>query len=209
VSLPFHITLTHKQTGATETVAGTFSEEEAPVLQQYDLQFKRLASCRLRESQADLELGFTVEVGKPAKHKAKLPPEEDVSSFLHRMRPFILEREPASFFRVRNLLARHLNAHSARAHLEAVKARYVGEAMGFRFTVRGLLLNGEQAVDMWLNAFEYHQDKEKQAELSALYAVFPETSACALFLCLLLERAAAIEKLASLVNGLIKKTETR
>lgn len=79
--------------------------------------------------------------------------------------------------------------------------RYAGKHLGFSLQVNSLVVTSDVALDKWLNAFEYHTDSEKRVELRALYALFPEDSARALFLSSLLERAAAIGGLYRVIKG--------
>lgn len=63
-------------------------------------------------------------------------------------------------------------------------------------------MNSDEAVDLWLNAFEYHPDQDKRAELKAMFAVFPEPTARALFLEMMLARASAVQQLAEFLERL-------
>jgi hypothetical protein len=169
----------------------------------------RLAECRIAETQDQLNLSVSWDKGEPVVFDAELPPEDDIAAFLLRMRPFILDKEPTNFHRVRNILARYLSLPSVRSLLDALKDRYEGKRIPMRIEVGSLAgtlsLTSNDAIDKWLNAFEYHQDLEKQMELRAMYEVFPETSARVLFLYAMLERAAAIGKLGALIDGLSKR----
>jgi hypothetical protein len=74
-----------------------------------------------------------------------------------------------------------------------------------------LVLTSDAAVDKWLNASaEYHEDDDKQRDLVALYEIFPEPAARALFLNSLLEKAAAVATVASLIDAMeARKGATR
>jgi hypothetical protein len=77
-----------------------------------------------------------------------------------------------------------------------------------RVEVGGLSLTSDEAIDKWLNAFEYHQDEDKQAELRAMYEVFNEEAARVWFLHAMLERASAIGKMGAFIDGLKKREGT-
>jgi len=202
---PFQITATHNQTGVIEAISGQFSDDDWQQLTAYFSAYERLSKCRLTTSREELNFSFKYDVGEPVKHSATLPPDDDIDAFLLRMRPFVLEREPTSFFRIRNILASYFTLPTVRRHLDALKDRYAGKFIEFRIEVGQASLTAPQALDKWLNAFDYHQDTEKRAELEAMFAIFPEQSARALFLYAMLERAAAVEKVARLIEGVMKR----
>jgi len=124
------------------------------------------------------------------------------------MRPFVLEREDTSFYRVRNLLAQYLTSPAVTGYLDGLRDSYRGKGIPFQVEVASKagvsVLNSESAVLKWLNAFEYHQDPDKQTELRAMYEVFPEPSARALFLYTLLQSAAAVARIGAMIDGWAK-----
>ena len=163
----------------------------------------------MAESQSDLAFHFHGELGKPTYWEVSLPPEDDIAAFLLRMRPFLLAAEPTSFLKVRKTLRRYVTLESVRRYLDQLRARYIGSAMPFTLTVGSAVgeisLGTNEAILKWLNAFEYHQDEDKQTYLRAMYAVFPEDSTRAILLYGLLHRAGAIGKLGALIDGLAKR----
>jgi hypothetical protein len=118
--------------------------------------------------------------GKGVQHKAALPPEADIAEFLHRMRPFVLEDERTSFKRVRGILWQRLNKPLFLKRLAHLQELFSVCDLGFTITVGDIALTAPAAVKKWLNAFEYHRDAGKQAELRAMYEVFPDECACSL-----------------------------
>lgn len=159
----------------------------------------------MAQTMSELTFGVSWTEGGPLVHKATLPPADDISAFLHRMRPFILQDESTHFPKIRNLLAHYLNVPAARKYLGSLRERYTGKAIGLSIRVGDIDLTAENAIHKWLYAFEYHQDEDKRAELLAMYKIFPETSARALFLCAMLQRASAIGKLGALIDGLSRR----
>ena len=205
---PFKFTITDIKTAGSETVAGAIEEEEWSKLADYLECSYRLAACEFAKTSFQLKFGFSWQRGEPVRFNATLPPERDIAEFLHRMRPFVLEREPTAFQRVRNIVARHLTVPLAQRHLDGLRRRFAVEDIGFTIKVGDLVLTAPEAVRKWLNAFEYHRDTDKQTELRAMYQVFPESSARVLFLVVLLEQAAAIGRLGALLDSLVKRDGT-
>ena len=67
------------------------------------------------------------------------------------------------------------------------------------------LLNSEKVLQAYLNGFEYHRDKDKQAFLKELHQLIPLDASKVLFVGLLLDKASAILSLADLVAGVTGK----
>jgi len=201
----FHITINDGNTGEKERLHGQFSDEDWKSLTRFLALSFRLAECRIAVTRDQLNFGISGGGEKPVTFSATLPPEDDIAAFLHRMRPFILKREPSNFYRVRNLLTRYMTHPQIRRHLDGLRDLYEGKKVPFSMGYNDTEITPIDTVDSWLNASEYHQDEDKQAEMDALYSVFPEPSARALFLTYMLERANAIGKLGEFVNRLDKR----
>jgi hypothetical protein len=204
----FNITARNTVTGEAERLAGEFDDAEWGQLMRFLDRSFRLARCGIVWTQHDLKFGMSAKVGEPTTFTATLPPERDIAEFLHAMRPFVLKGEPTSFLHVRNILARRLTLASVREHLDQLRERYSGKHIPFAVQFNDITLTSEEALAKWLNAFEYHQDSDKQEELEAMFRVFPEDSARALFIYHMLQRASAVGKLGALIDGLVKADGT-
>jgi hypothetical protein len=202
---PFRVTITNKRTAEAETVVGEFPDDEWTALTQCQDAYQRLARCRMAQTQHDLSWKISHSAGNSVIHEATFPPDDDIDAFLLRMRPFVLEREKTHFYRVRNVLARRIPFALFHQHLDSVPDRYAGKTLGFTLEVGGVPLAAPEAIDKWLNAFEYHLDTDKQAELHAMFRVFPEQSARALFVHAMIERAAAIGQLVPIIDSLASR----
>jgi len=202
---PFNVTVTPSGSGQPESLKGEFPDEDWSLLEEYLECSWRLAKCRFAQTSSQGKFKLHWKQGEPVQHEVTLPPEDDIFAFLHLMRPFVLQRERANFYRICKILARHIALAAFRQHLDVLRRRYSGQGIGFHIAVGSLELTAEAALDKWLYAFEYHRDVDKQAELRALFEVFPESSARFLFLCSMLERAAAIGKVGAIIDGLKKR----
>lgn len=198
----FHVKATNNKTGVVTEMHGEFPDAEWADALRYLNAFSKLSKCRIVETQSQLNLGFSWKAGEEVSFWASLPPNDDIDAFLHRMRPFVLKDEPTSFYRMRNVVARRVALESMRSHLEHVKATYSGTAMGFSIDYSNRRLTSDEAVDLWLNAFEYHQDEDKRVEIRAMFQLFPEVPARALFLQMMLTRASAVQQLAEILERL-------
>jgi hypothetical protein len=122
------------------------------------------------------------------------------------MRPFVLKKnEPAYFNAISNIITRRLALPFCVQAVQKQRDRFACKQLGFSIQAGPLVLTSELALDKWLNAFEYHRDPQKQAELTTLYETFPEPAARALFLNSLLEKAAAVLTLAGLIEAIEKR----
>lgn len=200
----FQVTLRNETSGTAERLDGEFSDEDWDSLSRFLALSYRLAKCQIARTKNQLHFRINGSAEQEVVFEATLPPEDDIAAFLLRMRPFVLQREATNFFKVRNILARYLTLPILRKHLDNLRDRYNGKFIPFSVGVNTMELSSEKTVDIWLNAFEYHQDVEKQAELNAMYKVFPESSARVMFLYYMLERASAIGKLGALIDGFVK-----
>ena len=200
----FHITITNTESGEKEKLDGQFSDKDWALLTRFLSKWHRLAECRIAETRKQLNFGVSGGGEKPVTFTASLPPEDDIAAFLHRMRPFVLKRETTNFGKTRNILARYLAHPMLRKHLDKVRDLYDGKSVPFYVGVNDTTITPDETVNTWLYADEYHQDDDKLKELDALYNVFPEPSARALFLTYMLERASAIGKLAAIIEDIAK-----
>jgi hypothetical protein len=123
------------------------------------------------------------------------------------MRPFILQKEPTEFGRIRNLLHEKLRGHPEfEKYLEWLKMRFsaANATEPMRVVVPGdLVINSVDAMEFWLNAYQYHQDPEARAAFEAKHHpdLMPMELSVAFFLSILLEKAQAVIRLARVVPG--------
>jgi hypothetical protein len=202
---PFHVKAKNNTSGVVTEVQGEFTDGEWSAALLYLEAFTRLSRCRIAASQSQLSWGFSWQAGEAPEFRASLPPDDDIDAFLHRMRPFVLKDAPTCFYRVRNTLARRMPLEAVRKYLDRMKETYKGTDMGFSIDYNDRRLTSDEAVDLWLNAFEYHQDENKRVNIRTMFALFPEPTARALFLQMMLSRAAAVQQLAQVLEQLRRK----
>ncbi|MCD4655643.1 hypothetical protein K8T06_17110 [bacterium] len=153
--------------------------------------------------------------------KGELPDWDHVIVFIHKLRPFQLKNESTYFPRVCNVLSRRLDHSWFKSFLEDMKNKFDGSIMQnyAQLYVRGFdrkmhlegrdefLLNSEEFMNIWLNAFEYHHDERKRGFLNNLHKFMPEKFTRHLFLHLLKDKAVAIINVCNLIEGVIGKTD--
>ena len=74
-----------------------------------------------------------------------------------------------------------------------------------RISSDDVLLNSEKMLLDWLNAYEYHRDKDKKESIDKLHQMFPLEASKAVFLHLLSDKAQAIYNLTGFIRVFIGK----
>jgi len=151
------------------------------------------------------------EEGQELRMEGGGPPWEEVVVVLQRARPFILEGEPTYFHRIANILARRGEDATWREFIAHLKAVFSGDilAKGFQITVQTdlveLVVTSERALALFLNAREFHREREKRELIDSLFRVIPEGPARAIFLHLLIDKVNAIGALMRTVEVIMGK----
>jgi hypothetical protein len=159
-----------------------------------------------RRASTSLSCDFTTGV---MSHTVALPPKAEIQALLHLMRPFVLQKEPTAFNRIVNILERRIDDPRVRSSLEQQKQLFSGEE--FQQQVKMIasagpgtdaVLNSEETFQLWLNAYEYHKDEEKKAELEELHALLPFEWLRGMFVSMMLDRALAVINIANFIRFL-------
>ncbi|MDD4985326.1 MAG: hypothetical protein PHQ43_05980 [Dehalococcoidales bacterium] len=196
-----------KQTGESICISGEFSDEEWRLLEDYLRYAEDLFACRLLNNEANCSLNIKWDRDSGGTVTSQVPLWDDVRVFLHTARPLLLHKEPTSFYHVNNLLAKSLDHPHFRAMLGYHRRTYSGKRMQSAWSIRinDLVINSEQALSTWLNAYEYHRDKEKQEVIRDLEQMLPLPALQVIFIQLLLEKTEAIFETARLVRLVLGK----
>ncbi len=131
-----------------------------------------------------------------------LPPDEQVEVFLHRLRPIYLNNERTNFNRIINLVSAHINHSQIADTFRLWKQEYDGRAMQDVFTIAvdKTILNSQEFLDNYLNALEYHRDKERREKIQRVTEHYPLEVQKPIVLLLLFYRLSAINRLAALIE---------
>lgn len=192
-----------------EPIAATFSDAEWSTL----LRFAELAS-RLRET------GF-VQNGEnflsilfdnaEVTVSSRLPKPDDLAAFLHRLRPFIHNKEPFHFGKVLNILKRRVR-HDAfhevlNGYRAAFRIRSALELVGINFTADGRDIVSEEMLQAWLYGEEYHFDAGKSEAFRAMADSVPPEIWRTLLLRVLLCKADVILRTKGIIDHLRRRAE--
>ena len=75
----------------------------------------------------------------------------------------------------------------------------------FEITSNDVLLNSEEVLQQWLNAYEFHRDKKKKSFIDSLHQLLPLEASKAIFLSLLTEKARAANNVGLIVRVILGK----
>jgi hypothetical protein len=141
---------------------------------------------------------------------SQLPPDDDLAAFLHRMRPFLLQKESTSFITICKILDWRLEDVILRAVVERQRCLYSGKEFQseVRITSNATLLNDDKIVLKWLNAYEFHRDKSNRAELDALHQIIPLQHMRAIFISTLMDMGKAVLEITHLIGAMKRGGET-
>ncbi|MBL0890855.1 MAG: hypothetical protein IBJ19_09595 [Gemmatimonadaceae bacterium] len=94
-----------------------------------------------------------------------LPDPPIVRDFLMMLRPFLLKNEPTNFYDILNIISRRYESAPLRTNLRLLKDSYSGKLDRSRsvMSLSDLVINADDGINSWLNAFEYHRDVDKRA----------------------------------------------
>lgn len=170
-------------------------------LRRYLAECGRLMACHPLQSEIPCEVSIGSSPEGGLKVKSNLPSEDDRAILLHRLRPFMLQKEPASFTRVAAILHRRVSQPVVRELLALQRRLWSGRAFAAQspIKVNGRRLNGERFLTAWLNGDEYHRDTAKATAFESVRrsAFFPLFDW--ILVNLLTDRLRAISNLAALV----------
>ncbi len=134
----------------------------------------------------------------------ELPPPIEVRELAMVLRPFILQDEGTYFYRMVNLLDKHFAPAEFRQFFKAWKDRFSGRdgQQLFRAEFGGIVLNSEDGLKLWLNAYQFHRDEDKRAILDQLKnSNLPFGIAEGLFIEMLTCQAEAVLLMANFINA--------
>jgi len=201
----FTITITSR-TGEKASCAGEFPDDEWKRLDRFLEYADELSATGMVRNKRTISYSMKWHHEQGESHEATLPPPDELSAFLHRMRPFVLDNEPTHVPRILNVLARRVTLPQARRILDIHRKRFLKQLDGdLRISTGEVELTSEETLKKWLNAFEYHRDEDKQLELRAVTEGFPPPSSRAIFLISLFDKANAVFETASLIRALKKR----
>jgi len=139
--------------------------------------------------------------------KVTLPQWDMFITILHRIRPFVLKKEKANFYKIRNILRKSIDDQDILSILEYNKNLFSGRLCQnlIRFHINDVLVNSEDFLNIWLNAFEYHRDQNKRKFVEELHKHLPLDVSKAFFVSLVIDKVKAILNLCGIIDLILGK----
>jgi hypothetical protein len=192
--MPLKFKLQLESDGGNSEVSGEFTDEERDRLRLFVQYSDEVSKTRLVQNGdwGGFEIRYDEKTGYS--YKATLPPWDDVIIFLHKFRPLLLETEATSFYKIQSLLGKVLDHPVLRVLLRAQRELYSGKTFQGQVQVlsNSVLLNSDKVLSDWLNAYEYHREKEKREFIDSLHKMIPLDISKAIFLGLLRDKSIAV-----------------
>ena len=190
--------------GHKETIQGDVSDEDWDTL----LGFRDEAQAMAQALQSCGELNATVQLkwdrDKGISATGRVPDLRDVYTLLHRLRPFVLQREPFEFNRAVNILKSALRHPLVERALRRYQEHFSFKEFQrqVRMTVNEVMVNSEELLQDWLNAHEYHRDRGKQERLAGLGEVLPPEMLHPLFVSMMITKADCVLAFSGLIDAI-------
>ena len=170
---------------------------------------KRLIETNIIRDGMSGNVSIKYDKDKGLSFEANLPDEDSILSLLHLMRRFILNDEGSSYNKVTGIIGRRFDNPSIRSMIKTQRNLYEGKEFQAQIKIKsnGTLINSEEILFDWLNAFEYHSDQTKRKELEKLHELMPFDVSRVAFLTLLTEKVKAIVNIANFIALLMGEVE--
>ncbi len=191
-------------------IRGEFSDQEHTVLLQYLDQYDQLSQSKPLQEGFPCQMSFKLGTGSELRVEAELPNNDTLSILLHRMRPFILTREPASYITVSGIVGRRVENEHIRQLLRRQRILYDGRQFQktLQIVSNETIVNSERVLSDWLNSHEYHRDPDKREAIDALFSGMPNELMRWILVSMLVDKVESIRNLASLIAVLLGKSTT-
>jgi hypothetical protein len=214
--MPQKVSFTVRQSSSNHSVCvkAEFADDEIECFKAYCSYVDDLLQIELVRAGIPCELNLNYKEGEGVTLSAKLPHDEEIMALLHRLRPLILNDEHASFNRVCGILGRRMEEPLVRGALKRQRQIYDGRRMREQLIVTSsvdtaeAIINSEETLFKWLNAFEYHRDQSKKAEIEQFHQLVPLDYSKAIFLMLISDKVRAISNVGGLVEIAVGKRST-
>jgi hypothetical protein len=164
----------------------------------------RLNECSFAQDPSFLsKISFKLGKDGSIRSEGPLPSDEQIEAFLLRLRPIYLQKERTHFERIANHVSKHINDSAITETIRAWKREYDGRTFQEMITmsVGPITINSEQFLDDYLNAIEYHRDKERRKKIHQVAEHFPLDVQKPIVAFLLFFRLSAINRLTSFLDN--------
>jgi hypothetical protein len=208
--MPHNVSVTIEIGGNAHRLRANFADEEWDSLAQFLAYTAQLQETRICKNGAGGSATVSFKAGVGWSFNTALPPDDDFIALLHRLRPFLLKDEATNFYKIGNILSRRLESEEFRDFFKKLKAFFSGRRFQDVVSISSntVVVNSEETLMKWLNAHEYHKDRDKQRELETLHKVVPLKYSRAIFAMMIFDMVKAIFALSGLVGTVTGQQES-
>lgn len=172
-------------------------------------EFLKLAEALFNTQAMNMGMSYRLhwKEGVGFEFSGELPPDDDLAIVLHRMRPFILQKESTYLPKVIGVLSRYIDHAGFREMTKGIIDEFMGKSFQrqMKVDVGGVTLNTDKMVNNWLNACEYHHAEDAKQELERFKAVLPEQWQRAVFISMLIDKAREVGNTMIIVRWLKRR----
>lgn len=158
------LSLTTEKDGETQRRVFTLTDDEIEALRLFTESIERVGDVARR---VDMGTGSSMRlsVGAPVRAEGRLPDDELLAVFFHRMRMFLVKCERTFTPKIINILKKGMTPHME-ARLNEIEDAYDNLPAGIQININGRNLLDHRGLGIWLNGSEYHWDADKRAILA-------------------------------------------
>jgi len=150
--------------------------------------------------------GITRRKGEGLSDASNLPSDDDINNLLHRLRPFILQKEPYYFPKVKNILRKNLKHDESQNALVALRDLFTGKTFQEKVEIKSdkeTIINSENVLKDWLNSSHYHRNADKRELINRLGKMWPGNFMEGVFVHMLFDKTKAIKHLSAIIEILV------
>lgn len=203
----FSLTCSVEGAEEKQVISGNLSDEDEEDFIEFLTSAERLfqTSFLRKGANARLVINHDLESGKLT-IESQLPPDDELFAFLHLFRPFYLQ-DRTFFNTISNKLKKILPDENLRMFIDFQKEVFKGSKFQESFNLRlgEDPINSDELLRKWLNAYEYHKDKDKKKQLDQIHKWFPLSASKVIFIHMLTDKVVAINNLCGLIATILGK----
>jgi hypothetical protein len=146
--------------------------------------------------------------GQPICCDVTLPSGDEIAVLLHRLRPFVLQNEFTNFDRSANILSMYIENLVIREVIQTQRDLFNGKdfqrqlRIDWKSPALESVVNADRTFLHWLNAYEYHRDRDKAAEIEEFRKLLPANFLRGIFISMLVDKIKAILNVAVIIRKL-------
>jgi hypothetical protein len=195
-------TLRIESSNGSHEVQISFPDEEWALLQKYSQYVHELRHTNAYREPLNVSTNIRITPEQGLTYDVSMPDWEKVIVILHRLRPFLLENESTYFNRIRSILGRRVDDKNIKSLLKYNKDIFLGKHMRGMMIIKidDVILNSEEFLTKWLNAFEYHRDDEKRRFIEQIHEAFPMDITKSIFVSLIIDKIKAIDNVCGIID---------